>query len=263
MIPVYFSSTLMWNSSLEEIFKKAYTEGFEGIEFWAQHFESRGYSEKEYKELKEIYPIKTIIHSYSWDLNMSSINERIRATSINEIFKAVDLAYNLSAEEVTVHPGKESIVCFKEYQKKLLRASLKDILEYSRKKKMKISIEIMEKIAKELITTDIELKDVLKDLYWEFTYTVDTAHCSNEYEVMHYLENIHGISKIHISNKNGNKIHIPLNQGDYDFSKLIFSLAKKNKPLVIEGFDDSNEVSVLNNDINYIKSIKEEFLCQR
>ena len=258
---MYFSSTLMWNSSLEEVLKKAYKEGFEGVEFWAQHFEKRKYSKKEYRELMKSYPIKAVVHAYSWDLNIASINEGVRKASIEEIFKSIDLAKDILAEEVTLHPGRETIKGFRELHKELLLDALIKIINYSNQKGIRISLEIMEKIPKELITSDIELKDILKELYKNMYYTLDVAHCSCEEEFKSYLNSIDNISKIHISNKIGSKLHVPLNAGDYDFSKLIFEL--KEKALVIEGFDKSGDLEVLNNNINYIRSIKEEFLCQR
>lgn len=263
MTEIYFSSTLMWNSSLEEIFKKAYLNGFTGIELWAQQFATQKFVAAHYQRLQEIYPIKTMIHSFSWDLNIASLNEAIREASLNQIYKSIDLANNLGALEVTVHPGKETICGLKNFHEALLQDSLKKILTYAQKTKIDVSLEIMEKIPKELITTDLALKRILGDVYHAFTYTVDIAHCMNECEALQYLKRIDRLSKIHISNKCGNKLHSVLNKGDYDFSELIFKLAEKKKPLVIEGYDDSQASFMLNTNINFIRSIKEDFLCRK
>lgn len=68
---IYFSSTLMWNKSLDEIMKKAYLEGFQGIELWMHQVEYKKYSINECKQALKKYPIDITIHAYSWDLNLS------------------------------------------------------------------------------------------------------------------------------------------------------------------------------------------------
>ena len=68
MAAIYLSSTLLWNSSLEEIFHLAYQSGLDGMELWAQHFFSRGYKEEEFQKLSALYPLKSCIHRrrYWW-----------------------------------------------------------------------------------------------------------------------------------------------------------------------------------------------------
>lgn len=249
---VYFSSTLMWNATMDEILKKAYFNKFKGIELWNQHFEFRDFCDEEYKRIADMYRLETIVHASSWDLNISSINTGIREASINEIFKSIDLAKRINAKEVTVHPGRQTINTFKEYHIDILRDSLKRIRDYGREQDIEVSLEIMEKIPKELITTDKELKSILEDLYEDFSYTLDIAHCKNEDEAINYINSIKNISKIHISNKIGTKLHTALYDGDYDFNDLLPKLQKYNKPFVIEGFDKSNEFSIINNTIKFL-----------
>lgn len=260
---IYFSSTLMWNKSLDEIMKKAYLEGFQGIELWMQQVEYKKYSVNECKQALKKNPIDITIHAYSWDLNLSSLNEGIRKASINEILKSIDYAHLIKAKDVTIHPGRKTIFGFEDNNKELLYKSLKEISDYAKEKNIIISLEIMEKVSKEFITSDIELKECIKNLYEDFQYTLDVAHCTNEEEVFNYLNSVDRISKIHISNKIGNKLHTPLSIGDYDFQELLFKLEETNNPLVIEGIDYSDDLDILENNINFIKSIKGEISCQR
>ena len=73
MKQIFVSSTLLWNAGLEEMFQRVYDNGFDGIELWAQQFFARGYDTQEYLRLQALYPLRTCVHSCSWDLNLASI----------------------------------------------------------------------------------------------------------------------------------------------------------------------------------------------
>ena len=152
MAPIYLSSTLLWNGSLEEIFDLAGGSGLDGIELWAQHFFYRGFREEEYCKLAALYPLRGCVHSQSWDLNLASINEGIRTQSVEEVKRSIDLADRLGIDEVTVHPGHRTILGAGEPYEAYLRESLEKILEYAERHGIDVSLEIMEKIPKEFVT---------------------------------------------------------------------------------------------------------------
>lgn len=105
MANIYLSSTLLWNGSMEEIFDMVFQSGLDGIELWSQQFFYRKFDIDEFEKLAALYPLKNCIHSQSWDLNISSVNDGIRKQSVTEVKKSVELAYQLGLDEVTVHPG--------------------------------------------------------------------------------------------------------------------------------------------------------------
>ena len=105
MKQIFVSSTLLWNAGLEEMFQRVYDNGFDGIELWAQQFFARGYDTQEYLRLQALYPLRTCVHSCSWDLNLASMNQGIREMSIKQVEVSMRLAAELEAMELTVHPG--------------------------------------------------------------------------------------------------------------------------------------------------------------
>ena len=153
MTTVYISSTLMWSRSLEEIFDWTYKSGLDGIELWAQHFFCRNYSREEFCKLSALYPLRSCLHSASWDLNLASLNEGIREQSVKEVKRSIDLAADLGIREVTVHPGRKTIGADLADYAGLLRKSLRDILEHGERRQVDVSLEIMEKIPREFVTT--------------------------------------------------------------------------------------------------------------
>lgn len=128
MKQIFVSSTLLWNAGLEEMFQRVYDNGFDGIELWAQHFFTKGYDTQEYLRLQALYPLRTCVHSCSWDLNLASMNQGIR----QNVHKAdgnssMRLAAELEALELTVHPGHMTLQGRREESMKLLQDSLEQI----------------------------------------------------------------------------------------------------------------------------------------
>ena len=247
MTTVYIGSTLMWSGSLRDIFLMAEDSGLQGIELWAQQFIYRGFDENEFKELMESTGIEACMHSQSWDLNPASMNEGIRSQSVKEIIRSIELAKRLGINEVTVHPGHRTVSCECVPYEDHLRRSFSEILEAAENAGVRLSLEIMEKIPKEFVT-DMQAM--------QFVYTLDIAHCDSGKEALRILEEDgEHISKIHISNRRGNKFHTPLSEGDHDMKDLIPKLAGYGLPMVMEGFDESKDFSTVKDNIGFIRKI--------
>lgn len=91
MANIYLSSTLLWRGSLEEIFDNVFRFGSDGIELWSQQFFYRKFDIGEFEKLAALYPLKNCVHSQSWDLNISSVNDGIRKQSVAEVKKSVEI----------------------------------------------------------------------------------------------------------------------------------------------------------------------------
>lgn len=254
MAEIYLCSTLMWNGSLEDMFSFIYRNGLDGMELWAQHWFEKGYSIEEFERLSALYPVKVVVHSCSWDLNPSSLNEGIRKASVAQIQKSIDLAAALQADEVTVHPGHATILDEMDGYYERMHQSLKEILQYAQKKKIAISLEIMEELPKEYATSVSEMKKITQEMGNQFWYTLDIAHCEGEKEIFTALEQERRFSKFHISNRQGKHLHVPLPDGDYDFMKLLPELEKYRIPFVVEGFDSSRDFLIARKNIHFLKN---------
>lgn len=258
---MYFSSTLLWGCSLEELFATWKQYGIQNVELWAEQMAQFDLDLKTYRTYAKAQGITTVVHSKSWDLNFASLNEGIRKSSIKEVKKSIDLAALIGAKEITVHPPRQTVNNLDSNIYQYAYEGIKELHLYARERGIVLSLEIMEKIPKEIITSDVELQQVVGDLYEELEYTLDTAHCTDEAEIFAYLENIQNISKIHISNKIGPKLHTPLFDGDYDLKTLIPKLLSYGIPLSVEGMDTGLEYTLLKETVNFIEKLEEETLC--
>ncbi len=255
MAIIYLSSTMMWNKSLDEIFNTVYSSGLDGIELWAQHFYSMGYDEEIYLRLASLYPLKGCMHSYSWDLNLASMNRGVRRASVEEVKGSVDLAWRLGMDEVTVHPGHRTLIGADIPYTAMLRESLKEILEYARYRQVDISLEIMEKNGREFATDMGRMQEVCGEMFPAFFYTLDVAHCDSREEIFDCLARNRRISKIHVSNRRGKMLHTPLHDGDYDMKTIMREAARFGLPMVIEGYDPDPECPIAKKNIAFTKSV--------
>lgn len=258
MRQIYFSSTLLWQKDLKPIFTAAQEHAVGGIEFWAEQAEFFNYDTNSIREFLLKNDIHAVVHSKSWDLNLASIDTEIRLASIDAVKNSIDFAAKIGVHEVTVHPPHHTMKKEKDFSLRKTRESLSTVLEYAQQSDIALSLEIMEKLPREIITNDRELKAVLQDLYPKFHYTVDVAHCDCEKEIFSLLSNIDNVSKMHISNRRGKKLHTVLNDGDYSFKKLLPKLLAYKLPLVLEGMGSSMETSPLDEELRYINRIIEK-----
>lgn len=257
MANIYFSSTLMWDASIEEIFALAKAHGIAGIELWAQHFESRNYDVGAYLEASAFYQMDTIVHSKSWDLNFASLNEGIRRSSLDEIKSSIELADMIGAREVTVHPPRQTLKADPDSYFKRGYAGLVELVDYAESLGIQISLEVMEKKPGEMVTTAEAVKAFSRDLYDRLHFTVDLAHCETMEVFEAQYQGLDRVSKIHISNKIGKKLHTQLDQGDYDFCEIYPQLVQKGIPLVVEGYDQGSGYRRVLDNLQLIKTIEE------
>lgn len=257
MKSIYFASSLMWRAPAEKLMNTARALNAAGIELWAQHAQVMEYDTRELTALSERLDVKFVVHAKSWDLNFAALNPAIREASLNELYSSIDLAAEINAAELTLHPPRYTLAAMCDSAMQYGRDGLKCLTEYAGKKGVAISLEIMEKLPKELVTTDIEFLSFTGGIS-DIGCTLDIAHCESEKEFWQYADAVSNITKLHISNRKGSRLHTPLYDGDYDFRKLIPKLSALNKPLIIEGFDASDDFSVLMGDIDLIQKIQEE-----
>lgn len=258
---IFFSSTLMWQGTLEQMFRMAAENGFSGMEIWIQHFEAKNHSVEKYLRYSNMYEMENFIHAHSWDVNLASISEPVRQASLEETRKAVDFALLTGSGEVTVHPGHASHPQEKGSSWDRLYDSLSQIHEYASLRGIRISLEVMEKLPSMLAWSLETMQMATRDLFESFSYTVDAAHCDSEEELFYLLKALPDVSKIHISNRSGFQLHTPLFRGDHDFSSLLPRLKATGIPLVVEGLDTDRNFEVLPLTIRFMEEISESSPC--
>ena len=164
MKQIFFASTLMWGAEPEQIFRTAARYGAGGLELWAQQAAAFGWRAVDLARLADTFHVRLIVHAKSWDLNFAALNTGIRRASLQELKKSLFFASALGAEEITVHPPRFTLPALKNQAILAGREGLEELLECSEQLQVPLSLEVMEKLPKELVTSVDEYQDALSRL---------------------------------------------------------------------------------------------------
>ncbi|MCL7415336.1 MAG: sugar phosphate isomerase/epimerase [ANME-2 cluster archaeon] len=108
------SSLFLWDYSIEDIIKILSEAGIDTIEFWAEtpefweHRHEQGVVER-LKDAISVLSDRCTVHAPILDLNASSYNEHVCEATIKETLWAIDLAQELDASILTIHPGNRTV----------------------------------------------------------------------------------------------------------------------------------------------------------
>jgi len=96
-------------------------------------------------ESLESYNLKSIIHAPFSDVNIASLNERIRRTSLEIIFETLKIAQNMGSLLVVLHPGHRSPLSgrFPKAYEKVHKRSLEEIDKIAQRLGVKVALENM------------------------------------------------------------------------------------------------------------------------
>lgn len=255
MKELYFSSTLMWGASPWEIFDLASCSGMDGIEIWHQQADSFGWDPEEIGGMARSSGLNLLVHGKSWDLNFASLNEGIRRASLAELKGSLLFAARCGAQETTLHPPRYTLSGMREQAVTAGRNGLAELLDEADRLEIDLSLEVMEKIPRELVTTPEEFEIFAGGLLPRLNCTLDLAHCQNEAEFWDYLSRLPQISKLHISNKRDKKLHTPLDDGDFDMARMLPRLRNLDLPLVIEGWDGEDQFHIINRNLTLLQTV--------
>ncbi len=183
-------------------------------------------------ELLESYDIEISVHTPLSDLNLASHNEAIRKTSVSEIKKSIDIAFETDSKVVVVHPGHISILGSR-FRDKILQYNKDSLMEcslYAQERDVKMCVENMPDIEGFLYKDLKELESLVLDI--DAHITLDTGHAHNNNFTVEDMLKSTRIEHIHLSDNDGSyDSHNALGnvkEGGLDFKSLIKGLKKIN-----------------------------------
>jgi len=261
-LTIAISSRLLFKRSLVEAAQLAARLGFEGLEIWAEHFwrdEEKGLAEKLLR-----LPLKFYLHGPVADLNIASKNKKIAAVSLEENIRAIQLAADLEAELVVIHPGRLSFS--KDDPEEYWEAPLDAIRTLAREttsRGLRLAVENMDNRPYEFMNKPGILQRLLKEVDSEGVgICLDFAHASSLGLVDAFIEELGDlIIHVHISNSSDEVIHLPLFKGKSNLTQVAKRFLKKYRGgITIEGRDPENELYTVRENRRMIESILEEIM---
>ncbi|MCC7553869.1 MAG: sugar phosphate isomerase/epimerase [Methanobacteriaceae archaeon] len=215
-----FSTLSLFMKSFDEVCQIAISNDFEMIEILCEGPYNAEYLLNNRNILEPLfsYDLDMNIHGPSVDLNLASLNEGIRKESIRQIKKTLDLADEIGANFITVHPGqigrRED-----ELRKIAIDYSIDSIskcVDYS--SGAKISVENMPNKFKFLATKVEELEKISEESGSFITIDSGHANTCNSTEGFFDMKNI---AYFHLHDNNGIKDeHLVLGEGNLNLNLL-------------------------------------------
>ncbi|HUZ17204.1 MAG TPA: sugar phosphate isomerase/epimerase family protein [Spirochaetia bacterium] len=225
-----------------EFARRAHELGAAGIEIWAEQLWGQGDDPARLKAECDGVGVKRTIHGPSWDLNLCSIDAKMLKASLECTLDAVELASQLGASILVVHPGRSSLSgYFAEYHWSALKRSYVEICGLAAQRGVMVAVEAMEHVPKEFLCTPEEVNlfvDAVKsEGVGNIGVVADIAHLTTiSPEPLESLAALKGVIELHVSNSTDRKLHTPLDEGALDFQRILPALeAHYEVPIVIEG----------------------------
>ncbi|WP_405310186.1 sugar phosphate isomerase/epimerase family protein [Methanobrevibacter sp.] len=180
-------------------------------------------------KILESYSLKYSIHAPFMDVNIASPQDQSRLNSIAQIKSSIDLANEINAEAVVVHPGLISFLANKYFKKEVYEfanESIKEIGDYAKDLGVMTTIENMPNFESMIYQNIVDLNQLLVEN--EMHMTLDIGHANH----VGYAPDemiFDSIKHVHVHDNLGDDdSHLPLGEGSIDLKYIINTLESKN-----------------------------------
>ena len=186
-------------------------------------------SEKIDEELLESFNLKYSIHAPFMDVNIASLQDQSRLNSIKQIKASIDLANEIDAEAVVVHPGVTSFLPNKYFRKEVIgfaKESMLELGEYGEDLGVLTTFENMPNFESMLFENMVELNDFLEEN--GLFMTLDIGHANHAgYAADEMI--FDSIKHIHIHDNFGDDdSHLTLGEGNIELKRIVNTLESKS-----------------------------------
>lgn len=243
------STFLLGKKDFDSFFEKVKDFPIEYMEFKTDppNFFPPELKDKDIQEIKEKLKsrkLKSSVHSPIYDINIGSLNQKMRQASVESILESLEFAKKIDAEVLVIHGGNlpgDFPTSFLPGAREMLISSLKKLVEKAKEKRIVIGLENTPKGRNHQLVKRKEehLSIIEKVNSSDLKVVLDTGH-ANVYglPLEDYLKSVSKyLCEIHLHNNDGKKdFHQPLTRGEIDISNLL-DLAKElelSVPIILE-----------------------------
>lgn len=231
MIPVCASSMFFHEYPVDEIFDAVEEAGLDGIEFWMEtpHFWLRGLPAEDLVAALRSHPrfSSLQVHAPVLDLNPCSINPDVAEASRRWAVAAVELAEQVAAPVVTVHPGKRTAKrppMADDYRR--FNRYLSALRDAASGRRVTVAMENVEPRVNAIIATPEETRNLLDREEW-LSFTLDISHAMNHSTdlLARFVETCRDrMVNVHVSRAADGVMHLPL-EGDPVVGSVLKAIA--------------------------------------
>ena len=183
-------------------------------------------------EITQSYNLSYTLHCPITDLNLSSYREKIRKVSLEFVKDILDIATEIDAKLIVLHPG---YCVFKYDYEKALNSLIKSLKELNRiQEEFGIQITIENMPSYDMFMFRKPDREVIESLD-ELKITFDIGHSFLNNNIEDFLKISDKIAHIHIHDNNGEfDEHLCIGKGKINFNNFKKDLKKINAIKMIE-----------------------------
>jgi sugar phosphate isomerase/epimerase len=230
--PLGATSMMFWDRTVEAAVAPLADMGYDAIEIWAEHL-WRGHEDPaRVAQALAAHRLRCTVHCPILDVNLTSLNQGIREESLRQTLHSVELAHDLCADLLVVHPGHLSSsrdALTSHWQMEY--AALDKIADHGERLGVHLAIENMDTPARlEVVKTAEDIRRIV-DHYapGQWGVVLDTTHLGNAARIVAFVEAGLNITHVHLSDTealaNGAvRTHLPLGEGNTDFAPVFAAL---------------------------------------
>lgn len=186
-------------------------------------------------EVSSSYDVKFSAHGPLSDVNIGSLNPRLREAATKEITDGLYSAGRMGFEVYTIHPGFWTPIGMLDSEAvyKAVRESLSEIDRVSKDAGVKVALENMPDMPITMGKTPADLFSMLEGTDLGICFDVGHAHTAGT--VNDFLAHADKFTNVHIHDNRGKSDeHLPVGDGSVDFKKVMADLQAYKGRLVIE-----------------------------
>jgi sugar phosphate isomerase/epimerase len=188
---------------------------------------------KDQLSLLSSHKMKFSIHSQYSDINIGSLNDAIRETSVNEITEAIKIAAGAGASLFTFHPGHISPfgrLCLEDIRK-ATKNSIREIAKIGEDRNITLAVENMPNGG--LFCKPDSLLELIDGTSIGICF--DIGHANTTGTIDGFLEYTDLFVNVHIHDNMGKEdLHMELGKGTTPPSSIKQLLKKYNKGIILE-----------------------------
>jgi len=186
--------------------------------------------------IKDSYKMTFSIHAPICDINIASLNERMREASTLEIITMMEYAVKLNVKTITIHPGLYSIAVPYQEEKSIISAkkSLRILDRITGEYGITMAVENMPEFPFALGRTAEEMKELLDGTNLRVCFDIGHANTTNQIDAI--IDSLRDrFANVHIHDNMGeHDEHKTVGTGNIDFKKALMKFPKYNGNLIIE-----------------------------
>jgi sugar phosphate isomerase/epimerase len=213
-------------------------------EIFSEHMHDITCFSSRFSEMKRQYGMNYSIHAPICDINIASINERMREASVEETIRTMEHANRMDIRTITIHPGiyATGMDNVKDLSINHSKVSLKRIEKASKEYGLTAAIENMPALYIMMGQTPEELSELIDGT--DLAVCFDIGHANTRGKIDEFIDTFgERIANIHIHDNMGkNDDHMTIGDGVIDFPHVLSKLRWYKGNYIIESRDIGSAV---------------------